>query len=86
MACYDGQGYMAKKSFKHDKEKIAFIQAVTRAWLERAAYRRLRNAAILMQAAERCLMCSASYDEEKPAEMRWALAETGAKMEEQQER
>ena len=27
-----GQGYMAKKSFKHDKEKIAFIQAVTRAW------------------------------------------------------
>jgi hypothetical protein len=61
---------MAKESFKHDKEKIAFIQAVIRAWLERAAYQRLRNAAILMQAAERCLVCSASYDKEKLALLR----------------
>merc|ERR1719478_1241220 len=61
---------MAKKWLQNDKEKVAFIQAVIRAWLERAKYLRLRNAAILMQAAERCLMCSSSYDKEKLALLR----------------
>ena len=51
-------------------EKAELIQAMLRAWLERAAYIRLRNAAILMQAAERCLMRSASYDKEKLALLR----------------
>ena len=52
------------------KDKVRYIQAVVKAWLERAAYLRLRNAAILMQAAERCLMCNASYDKEKLALLR----------------
>ena len=49
---------------------MAYIQACVRAWLERAKYLRLKNAAILMQAAERCLMCSASFDKEKLALLR----------------
>merc|ERR1711924_340920 len=51
-------------------EKGTYIQAVVRAWLERSKYLRLRNAAILMQAAERCLLCSSSYDKEKLALLR----------------
>ena len=61
---------MAKKWLSMDKEKVTYIQACVKAWLERAKYLRLKNAAILMQAAERCLMCSASYDKEKLALLR----------------
>ena len=55
-----GASYNAKKWLKEDKAKVAYIQACIRALLERAKYLRLRNAAILMQAAERCLLCSSS--------------------------
>merc|ERR1719440_272971 len=65
-----GKAYMAKKWLTNDKDKVAYIQACVRAWLERAKYLRLRNAAILMQAAERCLLCSSSYDKEKLALLR----------------
>ena len=61
---------MAKKAFLADKQKVELIQAMVRAWLERAKYLKLQKAAILMQAAERCLMCSASYDKEKMACLR----------------
>ena len=49
---------------------MTYIHACVKAWLERAKYLRLKNAAILMQAAERCLMCSASFDKEKLALLR----------------
>ena len=56
-----GNAYLAKRWMHGESSKVAFIQAVIRGWLERSAFVRLRQAAMLMQAAERCLACSAGY-------------------------
>lgn len=48
---------------------MQFIQAVSRSWLERSRYLRQKKAVELLQAAERCLKCSSSYNSKRRAVM-----------------